>query len=149
MTTPEFRNPDKFQRLAFRDYLRKHMPSSSDGYVVEDLDLAIRVYQPSAKARFNFQTDDDGKFRLIELKYKNAWITNGQRRLFGLMDRQGASGDPSGKRYLGYFIVQYSAEDWERSSFRINGKPIDRETFHRFLMFEDIGINGFFDSEDA
>ena len=145
MAAPEFRHPDKVQLLLFREYLRQNMPSSSDGYVVEDLDLVIRAFQPSRPSKFQFQTDDEGKFRLIELKYGNAWITNGQRRTFGLMDRLMRVGDPDRKRYLGYFVVQYSHEDWNLADFRINGKQVTRDVFHRFLLFEDIGILGLFD----
>lgn len=145
MPAPQFRHPDKVQLLLFREYLRKRMPPSSQGYVVEDLDLVLRAYNPGKSGRFDFQTDADGKFRLVELKYGNAWIGGAQQRTFRLMDRLMRKGDPDKQRYLGYFVIQYSAEDWEHSKFKINRKEVDRETFHRFLMFEDVGICGLFD----
>lgn len=147
MPAPKFNHPDLVQVLPFREYLRQHMPTAQEGYVVEDLDLALRVYQPNKPTPFNFQTDAEGKLRLIELKYGKAWITPGQQRTFGLIDKLMRLGDPNKERYLGYFVVQYSAEDWEHSMFKINGKPVDRDTFHRFLMFEDVGICGLFDKD--
>jgi len=126
MTAPTFRNPDKFQQLSFRDWFRKNKPSGKEGYVVEDLDLVLRIFGA------NFHTDATGKFILIELKFKNAWIGPAQKRTFSLINSLLRQGDPERKRYLGYYVVQYDNEDWDKASFRINRVKVTCEEFDKF-----------------
>lgn len=133
---PVFRNPDKLQQLPYRDYLRENFPSGADGYVVEDLDVVLRTYGT------RFRSDDTGRVMLIELKYHPHWIGPAQQRTFGLIHQLMRKGDPDRERYLGYYVVWHDNSDWEASNFWINRKPVDRQIFHRFLSFEDVGIPG-------
>jgi hypothetical protein len=124
---PEFRNEDKLQRLPFRDWLRKYLPSGDQGFVVEDLDLVIRLFGSA------YRLDSKGAFALIELKYMRTDIGKAQRMTFGLIDEVARLGDPQRKRYLGYFLIQYTDEDWDNASFWINYKPISKEELFVFL----------------
>ena len=134
MTGHTFRNPELFQVLPFREWMRKNLPSGSQGMVIEDLDLVIRVYGT------NFGSDAVGKFMLIELKFKKSWIGQAQKRTFGQIDRLLRKADPDAKRYMGYFVVQYDDEDWDKAQFKVNRKRLPTETFKRFLLFDSAVI---------
>jgi len=131
VAAPVFRHPDKFQQLPFRDWLRKNKPPGPHGYVVEDLDLVIRVFGK------DFHTDAIGKFILVELKFGAAWIGHAQERVFSLVNSLLRTADPERKRYLGYYIVQYNNEDWDKADFRINGRNVTREEFDKFTGLDD------------
>ena len=129
--TPRFRNSDKLQVLSHREWMRQHMPAGSEGYVVEDLDLVLRVYGPG------WGTDSVGKFMLLELKFGKASIGAAQRKTFGLMDSLIKTSPLAPGRYLGYFVVNYSDEDWGVASFIINGVPLTRPEWLAFVRFDD------------
>lgn len=103
------------------------MPSGDKGYVVEDLDLVIRLFGSS------YRLDSKGAFALIELKFNQADLEFAQKKTFGLIDEVARLGDPQRKRYLGYFLIQYSNEDWNKSSFWLNYNPISKEELFIFL----------------
>lgn len=124
--------------LGFRTWIRNNLPHARDGYVVEDLDLVVRVYGNQ------FKTDSKGQYMLIELKYGSAQLGVAQVKTFSLIDSQLRQADPDGVRYKGYYVVNYTNEDWDDSSFKINGRAVTFETFYRFMMFEDVGIESLF-----
>lgn len=128
MNQPVFKNADIFQVHGFREWIRKNMPSGPQGFVVEDLDLVPRVYGPS------YGTDEKGKFALMELKYGRAQPARAQINTFGLIDGLLKNGDPQRKRYRGYHVLNYTNEDWARSEFMLNGKPITLDKLARFLL---------------
>lgn len=115
---PVFRNPDKFQELSFRKWIRDNLPSGPEGFIAEDLDLVVRVFG----ARHG--TDAVGKFRLLELKHGNSQPNHAQKRLYGLIDSLLRKADPKGERYVGYNVLNYSDDDWNKATFRLDGKPI-------------------------
>lgn len=121
-----FRNPDKFQVLPFREWLRNRMPNGSSGFVVEDLDLVIRWFGR------NFGYDSAGAFILIDLKFGRADLGMAQVKTFGLLDKLLRTADPGYERYLGFYLVQYDNEDWEKANFRINYHDVTRDEFSRF-----------------
>ena len=127
MAQPVFRNPDKFQILPFREWLRKNMPSGTDGFVVEDLDLVIRVYGP------NFESDAEGKFILVELKYGMAWIGRAKKMTFGLIHRLLRETDSHRQRYLGFYVLNYDDEDWDKANFKVNGLILSKEELLDFF----------------
>ena len=133
---PEFKYPEYFQLQPHREYIRNHpdLPPPSAGYVVEDLDMLIRGYGP------RFKTDKDGKFMLLELKFGKKWLTYGQLQTFRLLHGLLRSADPDKKRYIGFFIVNYSDVDWNRADLAINHIPLSKEKFDRFLALELVGI---------
>ena len=133
---PVFRSGDKYQLLQYREYIRNHpqSPLPRDGYVVEDLDMLIRGFGP------RFQTDDLGKFVEIELKFGRKWLTYGQLKTFGLRDRLMRQGDPAGKHYLGFYVINYSDDDWKVSDFWINRKAVGKTGLDKFLLLQDIGV---------
>lgn len=136
MAQPVFRNPDKIQVLPYREWLRKNKPSGSQGCIVEDLDLVLRVYG------INFHTDATGKLMLIELKFGNAWIGTSKIKTFGLLDSLCRIADPDRLRYLGYYVVQYDNEDWDTANFRINRTSVTHKEFvNKFLDFDDEFLN--------
>ena len=130
----EFRNPDIFQVLPFREYIRQNCPGPGEGYVVEDLDLILKIYGSK------WNTDKMGRFMLIELKFDDAWINYAQQETFRSIHHLLRKADPEAKRYLGYFVIQYSDEDWEQADFRINRKAVTREQFLSFLHFNFDGL---------
>ena len=127
--TLKFRHPDVLQQLPFRDWIRQNLPGPKAGYVVEDLDLVIRVYGD------NFSSDSTGKFMLIELKKHPANIGHAQWMTFGLIDRLLKS-SPEGYRYKGYYVIQYTVEHWDYSQFHVNGIHLPKDKFIGFLKFD-------------
>lgn len=129
----EFRNPDILQVLPFREWLRNKMPNGYFGFVVEDLDLVIRWFGR------NYGFDSRGAFMLIDLKYGNKGLDVAQEKTFGLMDALLREADPDQERYLGFYLIQYTDDDWDRAQFKINFKSVTHQQFmdfwsHRYFM---------------
>lgn len=122
----EFRNPDLLQVLPFRDWLRKKMPNGSSGFVVEDLDLVIRWFGR------NYGYDGRGAFMLIDVKFENKGLEFAQEKTFGLMDSLLRAADPDYERYLGFYLIQYSDDDWDCAEFKINFKRVTSGEFMKF-----------------
>lgn len=133
MSTPVFRNPDKFQLLPHREWIRAHKPTGTQGYVVEDLDLVLRVYGR------NYLTDDKGRIALVELKFGNSWIGYAQRKTFGELHRMLRAGDAE-NRYIGFFVIQYSDEDWDKAEFAVNKTTLSGDEFARFLSLDALVV---------
>lgn len=139
MMQPVFRNPDKLQVLPHREWIRKNLPCGALGYVVEDLDLVVRAYGNK------YATDKTGYFMFVELKFGNGCLGTAQRMTFRLIHDTCRGGDPDGKRYQGYYLVQYDNEDWDIANFKINHIGITRDSFIRFMNFEKLpGIQSYF-----
>lgn len=133
MNKPVFRNPDKLQVLPYREWIRDNLPTGKAGMVVEDLDLVIRVYG------HGYGTDEEGKFMLCELKHGlNTQMNHAQIKTFKLVDSILAAGDPNGTRYVGHFLVNYSAEDWDNAVFAVNNLHLSSDLFKKFLMFDPV-----------
>mgnify|MGYP001492292630 CR=1 FL=1 len=126
MNKDNFNNPDKLQLLSFRKWLRNNMPKGRDGFVVEDLDLVIRWFG------YNYGFDSVGAFMLIELKFGSAEMDVPQIKLWGLIDSLLRKADPERKRYFGFYLIQYTDDDWNVSGFRINKQSVTREQFVKF-----------------
>lgn len=127
---PQFRNSDKLQVLPFREWLRMNMPTAHDGFVVEDLDLVIRWYGVNGFGA-------EGAFMFLELKFWNYDIGIAQKKTFGMIDRLLRIADPKKEKYKGFFVVQYSDENWNKANFRINGKPANLSEFTEFLKMKN------------
>jgi hypothetical protein len=131
MSDHRFRNPDKLQQLPFRDWLRAGFPNGSDGFVVEDLDLVIRLYGP------NYGSDRQGRFMLLELKHGTKPAGTSKLRTFGLMDHLLRQADPSAIRYRGFFIVRTNTDDWDQcDNFIVNGHDLGPESFRSWIVDE-------------
>jgi hypothetical protein len=109
-------NTDAYSTSSFlstmmeRAYISSLLPKSFEGYVLEDVDLILRMYDPN-------NNTDIGKFKLLELK-----VNSNDRRLgkaqeitFGLIDRMLRSSQEN-NRYEGFFYI--------RKNNRFNNKII-------------------------
>jgi hypothetical protein len=134
---PQFRNSDKLQVLPFREWLRTNMPTAHDGFVVEDLDLVIRWYGVNG-----FGTE--GVFMFLELKFWGYDIGLAQKKTFGMIDRLLRMADPKKEKYKGFFVIQYSDENWNNANFRINGKPANLSEFTEFLKMKNVPNSYYF-----
>ena len=129
--THVFHHPDKTPVLAYREWCRKHLPSSSEGVVIDDVDMTVRLWGPS------FQTGPFGKIRFFEIKHGNAWPGIGQMLTFKGIDEIMRRGDPEGLTYGGFFIVRHWTEDWSGDRFEINSRfSLDVPSFKAFLLGE-------------
>lgn len=129
MRKPVFRNPDVLPLLGFREYIRNNFPSGPDGLVAEDIDLIIRWYGP------NFGLDNNGQFILCELKNGlHEKVGLAQQMTFGLIHRLLKHADPNGRYYKGFYVINYTDEDWERASFKVNGQDMTLKELNRFLL---------------
>lgn len=135
-----FRNPDKFQVLPVRDFIREVMPNAKEGYVVEDLDMVIRIYGEK------FGVDDIGRFMLVEQKWIPTWLTGGQENTFGLIHRLLRMADPRRERYWGYFVLRMNNDNPRNASLiDLNRCPITPDELLRWLAFENIGVPSLWD----
>lgn len=125
---PSFMNPELFQVLPWREWMRDELPSGPEGWVAEDLDLVVRTYT---------QSDPVGRFMLVELKHGKTGLGRAQVMTFGLVDRLLRAADPEGRRYLGYYLLQYPEQEWERClSFKVNRVPLIPQGLKRWLAME-------------
>ena len=123
---PEFKHPELYQVLPFREWLRKNMPGGADGFIVEDLDLVIRWYGR------HYGFDSHGAFILIDLKFGNTDLSIAQKKTFSMMDKLLRLADPHYERYLGFYVLQYSNENWDVANFRINFQNVTHQQFMEF-----------------
>ena len=133
MSDHTFRNPDKFQVLSHREWIREKCPGGSSGFVAEDLDLLIRTYG------FRFGSDAAGKFMLCELKFGQATPGKAQKNTFRLVDLLCKKGNEAlgERRYWGYFLIQHPCEDWyECPSFQINSVIVSPDQLQQFFCFD-------------
>lgn len=125
---PELRHPEIIQRIAWRDFIRKHVPPGREGYVAEDLDLVMRCYAAG---------DPIGKFMLVEFKYDKFGLDHSQRRTFGLIDGLLKKADPERRRYRGYYLLQYPEQDFNKCDHvNVNGRLLTKNELVKFLKFE-------------
>lgn len=130
MEKPVFRNPDKFQVLPLREYLREELPPGSAGCVVEDLDLLVRHYG------MRYGLDATGRFMLIEQKHPGSFIGTAQQMTFGLVHSVLRKGDPDRERYLGYYVLEVAFDEGQMPVFpvRVNRKyTLDRAQFVEWM----------------
>lgn len=123
MKLPVFRNPDKFQVLPLREYLRRKLPAGSSGCVIEDLDLLVRHFGN------NYGIDTIGRFMLIEQKHPGSFIEGAQVWTFRLVHDTLRKGDPDRKRYVGYYVLNIA--------FDSNKNPIFPVTVNRSLSLDE------------
>ena len=125
---PVFRNPDKVQVLAWRDWLRENMPIGRDGFVAEDLDLIVLRFGKLENRPHN----KDGKFMLIEVKQCGKTIDYPQKRTFGLIDRLLRLSDPDKDYYIGFYVI-----NWNDDHVVVNQtEKLDMPNLKRFLLGE-------------
>ena len=142
---PVFRNPDMFQVLPHREYLRRvneppHFKRGHEGFVVEDLDVLFRTFGPA------FQTDAKGKFMIVEEKHPGAKMQRAQEMTFGLLDDVCRKGDPLRERYLGFYVLEigYDAIDYPIFPVKVNGHRLSETMYKAWVEMRHI-IKGFFD----
>jgi hypothetical protein len=116
-----FRNPQGAKVYPIRDFLGSHMPSGSDGFVIEDLDWAVLAPEDAQLLivrRFGerYGLDATGDFLIAEFKHRPDLLTyldTAQQRTFGLLDEQCRLGDEmreqrrEPRRYCGFYVVAY------------------------------------------
>lgn len=129
-------------RLPYREFIRQRLPGPSDGFIVEDIDLILRVFG------MGYGTDTRGKFRLLEIKSADGRITYGQRETFNLIDMMLRAVDPQRRRYLGYFTIWTEQSDWADCDYFEVVRLLDAECrqftqpqFEQWLNF-DVPLNG-------
>lgn len=135
---PIFRNPDKYQVLEWREWMRDKLPNGQSGMVVEDLDLVPLLFGPLINRPYK----DDGKFMLIEIKTMSGQMGYAQGRLFSLIHRLLRDADPSRYYYIGFYIVRWNDNKPES----VNGVMITEHEFIDFLTGKK-QIKSMFDGE--
>jgi hypothetical protein len=122
-----WRGDNGHERHPERDFLRKHLPHAAQGQVVLDLDLVLRVYG---------RDDQEGRFRLVELKKTGAPMAYGETRTFRLIDRLLRQADPTGRHYDGFHVIETATREWETLDiFVVNGVHLDRDDFIAWCNF--------------
>ena len=130
MNKPYLRNPDIIQELPWRKWLRNGFESMPfplvRGLNVQDVDLAVVRYGELADRHLY----DDGILRLFEIKQLNGQMSQGQTRLFSMMDRMLRAGDPEGKNYDGFYFLHWEPPD----NCKLNGQRLTMDELKDFLL---------------
>jgi hypothetical protein len=92
------------------------------GYVLENIDMILRIYEHN--------TNDLGRFKLLEFKYTNNSLRKGQIFTFGLLDRMLRTSQES-DRYEGFYLVNV---DLNNKIFIVNSITLTEEEFKLFLL---------------
>jgi hypothetical protein len=115
-------NSNKYHTYYFLDNFRAKILTSDmlprSGYVLEDLDLIVYTY------KYN-----ENRFKLLEFKYMNNDLKQGQKVVFGTIDRMLRSSQ-EGKRYEGFYLVNI---DFDNRTVIVNNIALTLERYQAFL----------------
>lgn len=125
MNKPVFRNPDLYQVLPWRDWMRENLPGGGAGMVVEDMDIVLRRYGPLAN------WCRDGTISFIEVKTFSSFMGRAQEMTFGLIDRLMRKADPDEKYYKGYYVIR-----WNPPHYAINECAVTEDELKQFFVGE-------------
>lgn len=89
---------------AVRDMMRNEFPTGAQGMVVEDLDMIMRVYGPE------FDTDQKGRFAMLEFKFGMREMDDAQRNTFSVIDESVRTGC-NANRYEGFWLINFATDD--------------------------------------
>jgi len=140
MSNHVFRNPDLYQQLPFRDYIRQHCPGANAGLIVTDLDMIIN----HIGALVDRRRDEDGRISLVELKDISTALNYTQSRTMQLMHKLMRASDPEHKFYRGSYLLQWDNKN--NVPCRINGKPVTEQEFVDWMIGK-LEIPSLFDGE--
>lgn len=117
---------------SLRDLIREIYPAPNKGLIALDLDLILRYYG----REFGF--DDDGRFRLVEVKRNGSTLGYAHKRTFFRIDHLLRSADPESKRYLGFFVVRLSLLDPHdpECQIEVNGTVLSHNEFNAWLLLK-------------
>lgn len=116
--------------LKSREFIRQCLPEGRLGFSIEDVDVSLRLFK---------QTDRVGTWRLIENKVGTDVIGTSKEFHFALWDVIWRRGDPAGRFYKGYFVVNTPTDDWcNCNKFRVNGVELTQGQFKRWLWGDSI-----------
>jgi len=122
---PVFRNPDKYQVLEWREWMREKLPNGRGGMVVEDLDLVPLLFG----TLINRPYDADGKFMFVEIKTAIGKMGYAQQRVFSLIHRLLRKADPQQDFYIGFYLVRWNGKFPES----VNGIRVTENDFVEFM----------------
>ena len=123
-------NTNRFNTYYFLDefktfeWISSVLPSSREGYILENVDLLLRRYT---------QSDKLGTFKIIELKNtKYNRLRKAQELMFGLIDRMLNTSSES-YRYEGFYLARI---DLKNKIFIVNDRILTEDEFKSFLQGE-------------
>lgn len=125
MSKPVFRNPDLFEVLDYREWIRKNIDVGSKGYTVEDVDLVMLHFGNVLHRR----QSQDGRLIICEIKQHGAKMGYAQKRMYQLIDRLLQAADPNMMHYQGFYVINWDMPN----NLLINGIIIDTNILKDFL----------------
>jgi len=130
MNKPYLRNPNFVQELPWRKWMRNEFetmpfPMNLKGLNVQDIDLVVVRYGQCAGRHLYA----DGIIRLFEVKQLNGKMSDGQARMYSMLDRLLRQGDPEGEFYEGFYFLY-----WEPlENCKLNGMRMNMEDLAKFM----------------
>lgn len=124
---PVFRNPELYQQLNYRDYIREHCPGPRDGLSVLDLDLVVLQFGKMV----NRPGNADGKFALVEIKNKGITIQYAMGRFLRLAHKLLRQADPNQEHYIGAYLLEWDNDS--NKPWAINKIPVDDNQFLNWI----------------
>jgi hypothetical protein len=110
-----------------REFIRNHMPSGRQGFVVEDLDLILRHFGR------NYELDSKGRLSLIEIKVGVGTFGASKAYTLGLLDQMCRSSEMA-ERYRGFYLVYTETDDWENAqTVSVNGYHLSIADFKQWM----------------
>lgn len=115
-----FRNPDQYPELPYRKWFRGEFANmffpQIPGISVEDVDLVVTLFGDL----IHRHSDEDGRFKIVEVKQGKAKMDYAQRRMYALIDRLLRQGDPGGEHYDGFYIMIWSPPECVVNNTRLS-----------------------------
>lgn len=100
------------------------MPSGSEGFVVQDLDLVLAWHGQ------RFGLDRPGRVRLTEMRRWGKRLDGSKVWTFGLLDTMLRQSPWADARYDGFYVVEHSDDRFDRSTrYRVEGAELDSDEF--------------------
>lgn len=130
MNKPHFRNPDLYERLPWRNWLRNELegipfPQQPSHINVQDIDMVTTIYGDCIGRHLY----EDGIVRLFEIKQLHGQMGYGQMRLLSILDRLLRRGDPDGENYGGFYFLH-----WQPPTCRLNGHKLSMDDLAKFML---------------
>lgn len=125
-----------------REYLRHAIPNPRYGFVLEDLDLIVRLYD---RTRSSGRLSAYGRYLKVENKWNSDEMGAGQRMTHELEHKILRKGDPEHQYYVGFYLINWPSLpmqdglpaqiDFDRQP-RVNGIDLTWDELISFLKFE-------------
>lgn len=111
--------------LTFSGWIRSHLPDSSVGFGVSDLDFIVCNWK-------------EKKLMFLEVKINNGQLTYFQKKIYTDLHRWIKNGIDDGWKYYGFNLITFENRSFEDGKCYLNNKEISEFDLINFLSFNHV-----------